>query len=102
MGGVNADRRRLAEVSGEPEILDCSQRIKLGANCIDRPDLQLEVRPPDQRAPRIAEPCRCRNAGNARHDRPLGEFIKLIVQVLDGVLRFCRGEFFVCHMTADA
>ena len=32
----NADRRRLAEVSGEPEILDCSQRIKLGANCIDR------------------------------------------------------------------
>jgi hypothetical protein len=28
--------------------------------------------------------------------------IKLIVQVLDDVLRFTRGEFFVCHMTAVA
>ena len=26
----------------------------------------------------------------------------MIVQVLDDVLRFTRGEFFVCHMTAVA
>jgi hypothetical protein len=30
----------------------------------------------------------------------LAELIKLIVQVLDDVLRFNRGEFFFCHMTA--
>lgn len=30
----------------------------------------------------------------------LAELIKLIVQVLDDVLRFSRGEFFFCHMTA--
>ena len=28
--------------------------------------------------------------------------IELIVQVLDDVLRFSRGEFFFCHMTAAA
>ena len=32
----------------------------------------------------------------------LAELIKLIVQVLDDVLRFTRGEFFFCHMTAAA
>jgi hypothetical protein len=32
----------------------------------------------------------------------LAELIKLIVQILDDVLRFHRGEFFVCHMTAVA
>ena len=32
----------------------------------------------------------------------LAELIKLIVQVLDEVLRLNRGEFFICHMTAAA
>ena len=32
----------------------------------------------------------------------LGEFVKLIVQVLNDFVSFYRGEFFVCHMTAVA
>jgi hypothetical protein len=36
------------------------------------------------------------------HRRRLAELIKLIVQVLDDVLCFDCGEFFICHMTAIA
>ena len=34
------------------------------------------------------------------HTRPLGEMIKLIVQVLQEVLRFALGKFFVGRMSA--
>lgn len=35
-----------------------------------------------------------------RHLRCLVEMIKVIIQVLDDVLRLNRGEFFFCYMTA--
>jgi hypothetical protein len=43
-----------------------------------------------------------RGAARLKPRQRLAELIKLIVQVLDDVLRFSRGEFFFCHMTAVA
>lgn len=37
---------------------------------------------------------------DSRTSTALAELIKLIVEILDEVLRFARGEFFFCHMTA--